>query len=449
MRERRKRRKVHLLISLVGFFVGPALALPGYGLAEDGKSSPDVRMDTTGGTEEEASLTGDALKLEAVLAYAQEHNPAIRATQSRFVAAQERPAQVSALEDPLFTYEGFNIPENINLTRTDNNILKLSQKLPFPGKRRLRGEIATHEAAIAKEEVRMAEVTIRTEVKKAYYDLWLVHQNLLIYSRDKELMAQFATIAEKKYAVGQASQPDVLRAQVELTRLINRVTTQTLKLGEVRAMLNGLLSRSPEAPLGVPQDAPKPVVKQTLAELAELTLQTRPEIAARSVAINRDTAALALAQKAYFPDFEVYVGRFFNGRGRDGVGVIFSATIPLAYREKYDAEVAEARAQLNAGKADLRAAQDTALAEVKGALVHAQTAVELVNLFAQTHIPQAEQALASSRISYQTGKVDFLSLIDSLRVVEQVHLEHLAAATDFEKAYADLERAVGRELPRR
>jgi len=348
----------------------------------------------------------------------------------------------------MFTYEGFNIPENFDLTRTDNNILKLSQKLPFPGKRRLRGEIATHEAAIAKEELRMAEVTIRAEVKKAYYDLWLVHQNLLIYSRDKELMAQFATIAEKKYAVGQASQPDVLRAQVELTRLINRVTTQTLKLGEVRALLNGLLSRSPEAPLGVPQDAPKPVVKQTLAELAELTLQTRPEIAARSVAINRDTAALALAQKAYFPDFEVYVERFFNGGGRAGVGVIFSATIPLAYRQKYDAGVAEARARLNAGKADLRAAQDTALAEVKSALVRAQTAVELVNLFAQTHIPQSEQALDSSRISYQTGKVDFLSLIDSLRVVEQVHVEHLAAATDFEKAYAELERAVGQELLR-
>ncbi|MBI3301144.1 MAG: TolC family protein, partial [Deltaproteobacteria bacterium] len=160
------------------------------------------------------------------------------------------------------------------------------------------------------------------------------------------------------------------------------------------------------------------------------------------------TSVLALAQKGYSPDFEVYVERFFNGRGRDGIGLIFSATIPLAYRDKYDAGVAEARARLNAGKADLRAAQDKALAEVKSALVHAQTAVELVNLFAQTHIPQAEQALASSRIGYQTGKVDFLSLIDSLRVVEQVHVEHVTAAADFEKAYAELERAVGQELPR-
>jgi len=104
---------------------------------------------------------------------------------------------------------------------------------------------------------------------------------------------------------------------------------------------------------------------------------------------------------------------------------------------------------VNASKADLRAAQDTTLAEVKRALVRVQTAVELVNLFTQTHLPQAEQALVSSRLSYQTGKVDFLSLIDSLRVVEQVHLEHIAAAADFERAHAELERAVGQALPRR
>ncbi|NOT56179.1 MAG: TolC family protein [Deltaproteobacteria bacterium] len=390
----------------------------------------------------------ETLPLDALLTYAQAHNPTIQAAGLRVRAAQERPAQVSALDDPLFTYEGFNIPENFDLTHTDNNILKLSQKLPFPGKRRLRGEIATHEVAIVRGEQRQAEIITRAATKKAYYDLWQGHQNLLVYAREKELAAQFATIAEKKYAVGQASQPDVLRAQVELTRLITRVTTQTLKLGEVRAMLNGLLSRSPEAPLGVPHDAPKPVVRHTLAELTELTLHNRPEIATNAAAIARDTTTLALSRKAYFPDFEVYVERFLNTGRRDGFGVVFSATIPLAYREKYDAGVAEATARLSASKADLRAAQDTSLAEVKSALVRAQTAIALVNLFTQTHIPQAEQALASSRIGYQTGTVDFLALTDSLRVVEQVHLEHITAATDFEKAYADLERAVGQSLPR-
>jgi len=429
----KRQKHVYFLVSLLVCSAGYLLTFPGNSRAE----------------EQEEALGRGSLSLEEVLTYAQEHNPTIEASQSRLLAAQERPAQVSALDDPMFTYEGFNIPENFDLTRTDNNILKFSQKLPFPGKRRLRGEVATHEVAIASQGVRRAEIMTRTDVKKAYYDLWEVHQNLLVYAREKELAAQFATIAEKKYAVGQASQPDVLRAQVELTRLINRVTTQTLKLGEGRAILNGLLSRPPEAPLGVPHDVPTPVVRQTLAELTELTLNNRPEIAANAAAIARDTATLALSRKSYFPDFEVYVERFFNAGRRDGVGVVFSATIPLAYRQKYDAGVAEATARLSASKADLRTAQDTSLAEVKSALVRAQTAAELIKLFTQTHIPQAEQSLASSRISYQTGTVDFLSLTDSLRVVEQVHLEHIAAATDFEKAHADLERAVGQPLPRR
>jgi len=443
------RTSVPLLLGLLLVSTSPVITLPHASFADDRTMSEKLTDDTARSGEEEGVFMSETLPLDAVLTYAQAHNPTIRAARARVFAAQERPAQVSALDDPMFTYEGFNIPENFDLTRTDNNILKLSQKLPFPGKRRLRGEIATHEVAIASKDVRRAEVMTRASVKQAYYDLWQVHQNLLVYAREKELAAQFATIAEKKYAVGQASQPDVLRAQVELTRLINRVTTQTLKLGEVRAMLNGLLSRSPEARLGVPHDAPKPVVRRTLAELTELTLNNRPEIAANAAAIARDTATLALSRKAYFPDFEVYVERFFNGGRKDGVGVIVSATIPLAYRQKYDAGVAEATARLSASKADLRAAQDTALAEVKGALVRAQTAVEQVNLFAQTHILQAEQALESSRIGYQTGQVDFLALTDSLRVVEQVHLEHITAATDFEKAYADLERAVGQALPRR
>jgi len=443
------RTNVPLLLGVLLLVVNLGFILPRVSFAEDGTTSESLTDDTAHSGEGEAVFLHETLSLDAVLTYAQEHNPTIRAACARVRAAQERPAQVSALDDPMFTYEGFNIPENFDLTRTDNNILKLSQKLPFPGKRRLRGEIATHEVAIAREEVRRVEVMTRADVKKAYYDLWQVHQNLLVYSREKELAAQFTTIAEKKYAVGQASQPDVLRAQVELTRLITRVTTQTLKLGEVRAMLNGLLSRSPEAPLGVPHEAPTPIVRQTLAELTELTLNNRPEIAANAAAIARDTTTLALSRKAYFPDFEVYVERFFNAGRKDGVGVIFSATIPLAYREKYDAGVAEATARLSASKADLRTAQDTSLAEVKSALVRAQTAAELIKLFTQTHIPQAEQTLDSSRISYQTGTVDFLSLIDSLRVVEQVHLEHIAAAADFEKAYADVERAVGQELPRK
>ncbi|MGH7961705.1 MAG: TolC family protein, partial [Candidatus Binatia bacterium] len=285
-------------------------------------------------------------------------------------------------------------------------------------------------------------------VKKAYYDLWLLYRNLQVYSRDKELVAQFARIAEQKYAVGQVSQPDVLRAQVELTHLINRVTTETLGVSKAKARLNMLLSRSPEAPLGIPQDPPSPAVTYAMADLESLTLAYRPELLAQVRSVEKENLALALAHKAYYPDFEVSVSRFVNFDQRDGFGVVFSATIPVAFKDKYDAGVEEAVANRQTAQSELRRLQDLALFEVKQALVEAQTALEQLNLFLYTHIPQAEQALASAQIGYQTGTLDFLSLVDSVRAIEQIHLEHLMAAANFEKAWADLERAVGKELPR-
>jgi cobalt-zinc-cadmium efflux system outer membrane protein len=286
-------------------------------------------------------------------------------------------------------------------------------------------------------------------VKKAYYDLWQVQQNLRLYSRERELMTQFVAIAEKKYAVGRASQSDVLRAQVELTRLATKVTTETLKVDEAKALLNRLLSRSPNSPVGIPYDPPSPTLSQTFAELAVLTLHNQPDITIRQGKIARDTATLALAEKALLPDFEVYLERFVNSGRRDGFWIVVSTTIPLAFREKYDAVVAEARALLNASQAELRAAQNRAVAEVQQALARTQAAAALVTLLTHTHILQAEQALASSRIGYQSGTIDFLSLLDSLRVIEQVHREHIAATADFEKAHADLKRAVGQPLSRR
>jgi cobalt-zinc-cadmium efflux system outer membrane protein len=438
-----------LLIGLFVFIVGLALVFPDPGLADEGKSPLYVRMDAAEDTGAgEASLIDEVLKLEEVLAYAQAYNPAIKAAKSRLLAAQKVPAQASAYEDPLLSWESWNAPENFRLNEANNNIFRLSQRIPFPGKLRLKGEIASKEAERMQADLGVTEIDTVAQLKKAYYDLWLVYRNLEVYRRDKELVTQFARVAEQKYAVGQVSQPDVLRAQVELTRLINRVTTERLTLGKAQARLNALLSRSPEAPLGIPQNPPSPAVPYSMSELEELTLRNRPELLAQTRALEKDNLALALARKAYYPDFEVSISRFENFGQRDGFGIGVSTTIPLAYKYKYDAAVGEATANLQAARSELGRLRDLALFEVKQALVEAQTAASQLNLFLYTHIPQAEQALQTSQIGYQTGTLDFLSLIDSVRAVEQVHLEHLTAAANLEKAWAELERAVGQELPR-
>lgn len=444
----RNRWKVHFLIGLLAFVAEVVLVLPGRSRADDRQPLLYEEMSETGGVAKETSLLDETLKLEAVLAYAREHTPALKAAQSRLLAAQQVPAQTSAYDDPLLMWENWNAPESLRLDKADNNIFRLSQKIPFPGKLRLKGEIAAKEAEQKEAELQATELDILAQVKKAYSDLWLGYRNLQVYSRDKELVVQLARITEQKYAVGQASQPEVLRAQVELTHLINRITTETLRLKKAQARLNMLLSRPLEARLGIPQDPPPPVIPYSLADLKSLTLENRPELIGQTRVIEKEALALALARKAYYPDFEASVGRFMNFGQRDGFGFVFSATIPLAFKDKYDAGVEEAVANRQAAQSELQQLQDLAFFEVQQALLEAQTNLEQLNLFLYTHIPQAEQALSSAQIGYQTGTLDFLSLIDSVRAIEQIHIEHIMAAANFEKAWADLERAVGQELPR-
>ncbi len=388
------------------------------------------------------------LRLADVISRAKGENPEIRGARERARAAAFAPARASAYDDPTFAYEAWNAPESFDVTRADNGIFKLSQKLPFPGKRTLAGAVAAEDAEVARREADAVELEVVASVKRAYYDLWLAHQNLLVYARDRDLVERFARIAEGRYAVGAVSQPDVLRAQMELTRLANRITTETLAAERARAELNALLSRGPGESLGVPEDPPSPKLGQTAERWVALALERRPEISAQGAAIARDEKSVRAARLDYLPDFELQASRFVNYRSRDGWGAMAMVSIPFVQRGKYDAALGEAEARLASTQADHRKLEDLVRREVTQAFLRARSALLQYELLTTTHIPLAEQALASSEVSYQTGKIDFLSLIDSVRAIESVHLEHFLSEKEFEHALADLERAVGGKLER-
>ena len=388
----------------------------------------------------------EPLRLTNVLAEARERNPELRAARERARAAAAVPRQVSALDDPTFAWESWNVPNSLAIDRADNNIFRLSQKVPFPGKRRLAGEVAAREAAVQDRDAAAVELDVVAEVKRAYFDLWQAHQNLRVYNRERTLLERFARTAERRYGTGDVPQTDVLRAHVELTRTVNRVTTEDLAIASARAELNALLSREPSEALGVPEESPLPDLDDTPAALVGLALERRPELAAQAAAVEREENATRLAQRSYWPDFEFSVGRFVNYDAPDGFGAMASVTIPLAYRSKYDAAVSEARARLSAAQADLRRLQDRVRRDVEQAFLRARTARLQHDLFVTTHIPQTEQTLRVSEGAYETGAIDFLSLIDTVRAIEAVHIEHIEAAAALEKAYADIERAVGTEI---
>lgn len=389
---------------------------------------------------------GDPLRLSAVVAYVREHNPEIRAAHSRADAAGFMPAQVRALDDPTVSHEAWNMPNSFRMDRADNNIFRISQKLPFPGKRRLAGAVAERDAEVSRHNAEGTALDAVSEVKRAYFDLWEAHEKLLIYSREKEILQRFARIAESRYGTGTVTQSDVLRAQTEVTHVASQVAIGTLAIDTARAELNALMSREPDAPLALPEEPEPPRLALTSQALIEMAKQQRPELAAQSAAVAREETAIDLAHRNYWPDFEVNFSRFINSEEDDGFGLMATVSIPFAYRSKYDAALSEAQARLDVTRAERRRVEDAIARQVQQAFLRARTAELQHNLFVSTHIPQAEQSLRVTEAAYQTGSVDLLALLDSARAIETAHLEHIEAAADFERAIVDLERAIGSDL---
>jgi outer membrane protein TolC len=391
------------------------------------------------------------LPLVAVVDYARTHNPELEAARRRAAAARAVPAQAAAWDDPVLSAESWNSPRAVPYDEADNNILKLSQRLPFPGKLGLKGRIAEREADIAGADARLSELSVVEEVKQAYWDLWVAGRRLAVYERDLALARELAAGASARYAAGGGSQPEALRAQVEHTHIATRIVTGGLAREAALARLNELLSRDPEAPLGIPADPGPPAASRIpgpLDRLIALARQHRPDLAARDAAVARDEEAVTLARRDYLPDFDLTFERFFNRDQRDGYGAIIGMTVPWPFLYRRRAALDEARARLASEQATHRRAEDQVAAAVKTALATMQAAAAEHELLAATHVPQAEQSFAAAREAYAAGRLDFTSLVDSLRMIEATHIEHYEAAAAFEKAYAALETAVGTELPR-
>ena len=256
-------------------------------------------------------------------------------------------------------------------------------------------------------------------------------------------------MSEAKYATGQMSQQDLLKAVVELSRLHEDVVTLDERERLAVARLNTLLDRPPESPVGrlvAPrEDVPQPA----LAQLQRRAVDRQPELRALRINIQRAEATLAAQQQAYQPDFFVKGGYFMMPGRTDAWTAMAGITWPKApwARSGVDARVSEAAAAVETARARHAAAASAIRLAVHEAYVRADAAQERATLLRTSIVPQSDQTLAVSRAAYQTDQGDFLALIDNQRVLLDVQRAYYRALSDLEQARADLTRAVGTDLP--
>jgi len=278
--------------------------------------------------------------------------------------------------------------------------------------------------------------------------LFLAHKAIEIHHRQIELLKDFFEIANARFRAGKGAQVDVLKSAVELSKLTNELPVLEQQQESAHARLNLLLSRAPSASLGLPVEPSGPRPRPSVEQLQQAAIQNRPELRVINVDMARSSAAIALSQRQFYPDFNVGVSRFQNYGTRDGFGGMVMMTVPFSFwtKPKYDAGVREAKANLEASKAVVHGYENQIRYEIADLSAKLDATQKLIALYKTTIIPQAQQTLESTRIGYQTAKVEFLTLLDAERALKDFQLEYYRSLTMFEQRMAELERTVGVDM---
>ncbi|MDF0644771.1 MAG: TolC family protein [Nitrospira sp.] len=398
--------------------------------------------------QEADSLQERILALPELIQEALARNPEIVTVHQQWEAARSRIPQVKTLEDPTLSVQLWNFPQTFNVTQAQNTIFGLSQSFPFPGKLALKGEVASRSAEMTEQAVRAKERELVARLKQAYYDLFLAQKALQIHHEQVDLLRQFVEIAAARFRAGKGSQADVLKAQVELSILHQHAPVLEQRLETAEAMLNTLLDRDPARQLGRAQEPSRLPIDKTVEDLQRLALGRSPELKAAELAVQRNEQSHQLAQRQYYPDFNVAFQRFQNFQANDGFGAYVGMSIPFAFwsKPKYDAGVQEAASAAAAARAQHHTLENQTRYQIKDLLSKVRATDQVAGLYHSTILPQAAQSLESARAGYRAGKAGFLDLIETERALRGFQLEYFKALVERQHRLAELEQVVGIEL---
>lgn len=389
------------------------------------------------------------LDLKLVVARVLERNPSLAEMTAIWQAAAARYPQVTSLEDPMFGAALAPGSIGSNEVRVGYR-LELSQKLPYPGKLSLRGQTAMAEAAAASNDVDEMRLQLIEAAKSAYYDYFLVHRAIAVNEESLQLLTDFRKTAEDRFRVNQAIQQDILQADVELGKQRERGLALERMRKVAVARLNTLMHTSPDVVLPPPaKENPVGASLPSVAELRTLAVSRRPDLQARVNRLSGDEAALASAQREFYPDFEVMAAydAFWQPPERalaPQIGV--KMNLPCRRDRRYGA-LAEAAARIAQRRAELDRLTDQANFDVQQAFEQAQESERVVKLYENEILIAARNNVKAAQSAYVTGRLPFLGLIEAQRNVVMLQDRYYEAVAEYHRRMASLERAVGGPLP--
>ncbi|WP_425058170.1 hypothetical protein SCACP_28160 [Sporomusa carbonis] len=401
------------------------------------------------------------LTLQEIVNTAVKNNPAVVETEKRWEEKISRIPSVTAQPNPKVGIMKDEIPTtSLNPGQGVMTELSLSQEIMNPAKLKVMGKMAENEAYMTKAGWSDKQVEIYSQAKQAYYDYLYAKQALVIGKETQQLMGQLVNLAQVNYSTGMVPLQDTLKAQTEFSKMTSDLLNMASMEAVAKARINNIMGRSTDTAYEVKEEFTAPPPNFDLAGLVKTAVAEKPSIAGMQYGLAMAENGLTLAKKQQLPDYEVRLGYKKNREPmveQDEMGNIMladrkptwkievMAMIPI-WQGKNKAQIKAAEASLEASQAALQNMKNMTELDVQMALTEAQATWRQIELYKNTIIPQAEQTYQAAVVSYTNGKVDMMTVIESVNTLRNAKLGLYKAKVDYEKAIANLEKAVGKPL---
>ncbi len=397
--------------------------------------------------EETKTVTLDSLINEAL-----ENNPQIQMAYNNWRAASYKIKQAQGLPDPIarYTFFGNSIETRVG---PQEHKFGASQKIPFPGKLNLKGKAQAKHAEMLRERYEAAKREVIKNVKFVYYDIFWVDKAVQITEEEKSILESLEKVAQRKYEANLSPQQDVIKAQVELSKLIDKLFILKQNGKSLMAKMNSILNRPEGTELGNVESIGPMEFTYQLGQLHKMARESRQELLAASLAVERAEYEKSIAALDFFPDFtlsfdyiQIDSGDTTNVHdGKDAWMGTVAVNVPIWF-DKLGARFREKKATLKASEKNYQNIENSVEYEVEDLYFKITTYTDITSLYKTALIPQTEQAFEAAKTGYETGEVDFLNWLDSERVLLQTRLAYYKVIVDCQKSIAFLERIVGRDL---
>jgi len=395
----------------------------------------------------------EAAGIREYVEQALERNPELLALEENIETARFKAAVAGGYPDPVLSYSYF-VDEIETRLGPQQSVLQLIQPVPFPGKLSLMEEIAGFEALVAEEYLQLARLKVTRKVKTACYSIAAVDEILGVIEQERSLLGRLEEVVATRLETGAAFQQDLLKIQIERLKLDERALEFKKKRNTLSSKLNALLNREAASPVVIDSPAYRGSIIETSAELRETALE-QPELRSARHRIDQSNLSLSLTRRKYLPDFMLGMSYFSIGEapmdipdsGRDAWNVTVGVRVPLWFGKTRN-EARQHKSRVRQLERSYESARSRILADIEDHYNQYRIAADLVALYRDELLPRAEQALEATETGYLTGVMDFLSVLDSERLLLALRITLAERKAEVEIRIAELEAIVGRDLTR-